>query len=74
MCIAFRLQNLHLACKNSISLTKVASRLQIFSFQFTKLQFDLQTCISDCYSARKTQEVQVQDKKFTPHHAILLHL
>ncbi len=32
-------------------MTKVASRLQIFSFQFTKLQVSLQTCISDFYPA-----------------------
>ena len=43
--IAFRLQKLHLVYKCGISITKTAFRLQIFSYQFTKLHFDLQSCI-----------------------------
>ena len=49
--IAIRLQKLLLVYKCGISSTKTAFRLQIFSSQFTKLHFELQSCISECNSA-----------------------
>lgn len=48
--IAFRLQKLRFIYKCGISSTKTAFRLQKFSFQFTKLHFELQSCISECNS------------------------
>lgn len=36
-------------------MTKVASRLQLFSFQFTKSHFDLQTGISDFNPAEEVE-------------------
>lgn len=53
--IAIRLQKLLLVYKCGISSTKTAFRLQIFDCQFTKLHFELQSCISECNSAFKTQ-------------------
>ena len=54
--IAFRLQKLHLVYKCGISSTKTAFRLQILNCQFTKLHFELQSCISACNSPGSTTQ------------------
>lgn len=57
--IAIRLQKLLLVYKCGISSTKTAFRLQIFDCQFTKLHFELQSCISECNSAVSVYEMIV---------------
>ena len=60
--IASRLQKLRFVYKYGISSTKTAFRLQIFDFQFTKLHFDLQSCISTCNSAALLKSVSCKSK------------
>jgi len=48
---ASRVQTQHLAYKTGIWLTKLAFRLQIFTFQFTNKHLALQTGVSDYNSA-----------------------
>ena len=57
---AFRLQTLHPVFKSCVSMTELASCLQIFTFQSTKWHLVLQTGISDFNSAR-IQVIRIYD-------------
>jgi len=53
--VASRVQTQHLVYKSGIWLTKLAFRLQIYSFQFTNKHLALQTGTSDYNSANSSR-------------------
>ena len=57
--VAIRLQTLHLVYKSGVWRSKLAFRLQIFTFQFQNKHLGLQTGISD-YNSATTQLLILQ--------------